>query len=823
MSALAFRMSPGRTRVLLLVLYFVSGATGLAYQVLWVRELKLVFGASTFAVSTVVAAFMGGLAVGGFAMGRFADRLARPLEAYGLLEIGVGLYALLFPLLVTLATPVYLSVWRALEPGAMVFGSIQLVLVGSLLLLPTAAMGATLPLLARFAIRGLGNAGSRIGTLYSVNTLGAVAGAWLCGFALLPQIGRVRTTLCAAAANVLLGFAALALDRCLGGHSRVDPRPKRDAGPRNLLLTPVAAALALTGFSVLVYEVAWTRLLGLMLGGSTYSFSLMLIVFLLGIAVGGKLGGPFADRLLRIGGGNGLLAAFAVIQIGIALVSYAAMYLYPELPFWYVWLFDGVGAEHSPEGRWAVTLLLSALVMAPPAVLIGMHFPIAVRAVVERREALGEPVGMLYGASSLGGVLGAFLAGFVLLPRIGLQGTVLAAAAGELVAAGLVTSYAFRGRRRRWVPAASVGALGLAVGALFTVLRPPWNPMLMTAGLYQYVTQLDDRSREGIRRYSVELYDLLFYEEGPTSIVTVARNKGTSHLWLANNGKVDASTTADMPTQVLLSALPMQFVDDPEDILIIGLASGISAGVASLVPAVETLEISEIEPAVTRAARYFDAWNHGVLSDPRVRVVHNDARNHLLLARPGAYDVVVSEPSNPWISGVSNLFTREFLELGKSRLEPGGVWSQWLPMYGLDGRGLRSLLKTYADVYPHVLVYVTPDYSDLVLLGSDAPLTPDEASTARLGALPALTAELSGVGIRSPAELASLLLMDREAVVALAGDAVANTDDNMIIEFAAPLTMYRETRAENLELLMRYASLPAGRSRARAALANSGN
>lgn len=816
MSALAFRTSSSRPRALPSVLYFVSGATGLAYQVLWVRELKLVFGASTFAVSTVLAAFMGGLALGGFAVARFADRLPRPLRTYGLLEIGVGAYALLFPLLVTSVTPIYLAVWRALEPGPVIFGLVQFALVGSILLLPTAAMGATLPLLARATIRELGRAGDRIGTLYAVNTFGAVAGAALCAFVLLPQLGRDRTTLVAAAANVVIGFAALALDAGRGPRA-VMPASRAGADQRNdnPLLAPVVWAVAIAGFSVLVCEVAWTRLLGLMLGGSTYSFSLMLIVFLAGIAAGGKLGGKIADRLFRAFGRSAVLAAVAVVQVAIALLSYGAMYLYPELPFWYVALFDLVGAETSPEGRWAVMLLLSAFVMAPPAVLMGMHLPIAIRALVEREDALGRPVGLLYGASTLGGVLGAFVAGFVLLPGIGLQGTVLAAAAGEIVAATILMLAAFRGTPRRRLTATSIASLGLAVGVLFAVLRPSWNPMLMTAGLYQYVTLLDDRSREGIVRYSVDLYELLYYEEGLTNVVTVARNKGTNHLWLANNGKVDASTTADMPTQVLLSALPMQFVDDPKDVLVIGLASGISAGVASLVPAVERLEISEIEPAVTRAARYFDDWNHRVLSDPRVAVVHNDARNHLLLARPGTYDVVVSEPSNPWISDVSSLFTREFLELGKSRLKPGGVWSQWLQLYGLDGADLRSLLRTYAEVYPHVLVYVTPDRSDLVLLGSEAPLAVDESASARLQAYPALTAELSRIGILSQAALSSLLLMDRPAVLALAGDAALNTDDNMRIEHSAPLHMYRDTRAENFELLARHAGLSAGLAFAR--------
>lgn len=798
------------TTIALLFLFFLSGATSLAYQVLWVRELQLVFGTSTFAISTVLAAFMAGLALGGFAMSRFADAITRPLAAYGLLEIGIGLYALAFPWLVSLITPLYLDVWRTLQPGPVTFGVVQFVLVGSALLIPTAAMGATLPLLARFVLGQKDKIGNRIGTLYGVNTFGAVVGTWLCGFILLEQFGRSHTTLIAVSTNLLLGVGALALAYKAPNQGSASSTVTKDS--RSLkdchLLFPIAIALGLAGFAVLVYEVAWTRLLGLILGGSTYTFSLMLVVFLAGIALGGKVGGNLSDRLLKRGGRTRLLWAFAFIEIAIALLSYFAMYLYPELPFWYVWLFDFVDAAQNPEAVWWVSLLLAGLIMAPPAVLMGMHFPVAIRCVVANEDSLGGPVGFLYGVSTLGGVFGAFFAGFVLLPNVWMQGTIFIAGLAGISAAVILIFYATRGGGHSLFPVCSTALLAVVLGLLFAAQRPPWNPLLMTAGMYHYVTNFDDHSREGILEYSVDLYDLLYYEEGLTNVVTVAQNKGSPHLWLANNGKVDASTTSDMPTQVLLSALPMQFVEDPEDTLIIGLASGISAGTASLSPAVERLGIVEIEPAVEHGASYFSDWNHNVLGDPRVEVIHNDARNHLLLASPASYDIVVSEPSNPWISGVANLFTREFLELGKTRLKPGGIWSQWVQMYGMDTEDLKSLLKTFADVYPQVLVFASIDYADLVVVGSEAPLDMAFEKTTRLLEQHRLTEDLSRIGIYSYVEMASLLLMDRARIVEMTDLEPLNTDDNMLIEYSAPLNLYRETRAENFELLLENASLP---------------
>ncbi|MEQ1566695.1 MAG: fused MFS/spermidine synthase [Myxococcota bacterium] len=786
----------------MLALFFVSGATALTYQTLWVRKLELVFGTSTFAISTVLAAFMGGLALGGFAGGRYADRVRRPLQWYGWLEVGIGLFALLFPVLLRGVTPLYLAFWRATEPGPVAYGLVQFVLVGALLLAPTAMMGATLPLLARFATWRLGSAGDRIGTLYAVNTAGAVLGTFLCGFVLLPGIGMFATTGAAAAANLLLGASAVLLDRFAGEEMPVTDDLKL-ADQVDRILPVVLAAIGLAGFSALVYEVAWTRLLALMLGASAYTFSVMLLAFLVGIAIGGKLGGPLADRWMANGGTERVLLGFAAIEVSIALVSYLLMYLYPELPFWYVWVFDWLGAEDHPKVVWAVSLLIAGLIMTPPAVLMGMHFPVAVRAAIGRPDALGGPVGRVYGANTLGGVLGAFLAGMVLLPSVMVQGTIFVAAAAELVAAALLVWRS--GNRRFGLPA--IGGIG-ALLLVFAAGRPPWDPMLMTAGMYHYVSHFEDHSRQGIMNFSVEEYALVFYEEGLSSVVTVAKNIDTDNMWLANNGKVDASTSTDLPTQVLCSLLPMQFVEDPSDVLVIGLASGITAGAVSQVDAIDRLDVVELEPAIEKAARYFGEHNWDVLDDPRLNLITNDGRNSVLLAAPASYDVIVSEPPNPWISGVANLFTKEFLEVGKTRLKPGGVWSQWVQMYGMDTKDLRTLLATFASVYPHVLVYATIQDADLVLVGSESPLVPSPANAANLYKYPKVAAVLQRVKVNGPMDIVALYQLDREAVLELAGDVRLNTDDNMAIEYSAPLNLHRDTSTPNFELLLAHAQLP---------------
>lgn len=798
MGSLSSTLRNQRANAALLVLFFLSGATALAYQALWVRELQLVFGTTTFAIATVLSAFMAGLAIGGFAVAQVVDRWTRPLAAYGVLEIVIGVYALVFPWLVDLVAPAYLTLWRDLQPGPVLFGMLQFALVGVTLLIPTAMMGATLPLLARFAARELHAAGDGVGTLYAVNTAGAVFGTWLCGFVLLPGLGRSATTWAAASANLVLGLVAVALSRWVGEDH---PPTSRDSSSGfSGLEGVVLAAMFLAGGAALVNEVAWTRLLGLMLGASTYAFSIMLLAFLIGIAAGGKIGGRWADRLWKQGGALRVLRAFAAIEIAIALVSCATMYLYPEIPFWYVGLFDAFGAEDRPQAVWWLSLVLAVLVMTPPATLMGIHFPLAVRALTRREDQLGAPVGWVYGANTAGGVVGAFAAGFVLLPRFGVQGTILVASVAGLSAATLLAWRASTNpqQRARW----GLG-VGFATLAVIGVTRnAPWDPMLMTSGMYHYVSHFSDHSREGIRSYSIDQYDLVFYEEGLSSVVTVAENHETGNLWLANNGKVDASTSADLPTQLLCSLLGLQYVEEPDDVLVIGLASGITAGALTLDPRIETLDVVELEPAVVRAARLFDAHNDHVLDDPRVRIHTNDGRNHVLVAEPNTYDLIVSEPSNPWISGVSNLFTKEFYEIGKSRLKAGGVWSQWVQLYGMDSDSLRTLLATFADVFPYVAVYATIEEADLVLIGADEPMHPTYAHAERLLARPAIQQRLRDVDVDDPWDLVAMYVMGDIQIGAISNGVVRNTDDNMRVEYDAPLSLHMSTKSENYALLL---------------------
>lgn len=798
----------GRVVRLLIPLFLISGATSLIFETLWARYLGLVFGTSQLAICTVLTSFMGGLALGAFAAARWAALTSKPLRTYAILEMFIGCYALAFPFLLHLVTPLQIAFWHTFAPGPVVFGAFRFLLLGSLLLPPTLCMGATLPLLARYVTGGTDESGFQVGRLYGANTLGAVLGAALAGFLLLPALGLAATGWCTAAANGVLAITALQLSR---RSAAVAPSPPSHAKQATALVGPAWRALlfvaCLAGFSSLLCELAWFRLMTLMLGGSAYAFSAMLLAFLFGIGLGGWLAGGPADRSARRAGPRRVLTQLAWIQVGVAMLTWAGMYFYGQLPFVFVRLF--ALTEKAPGWFWPAQVLLATGVMFPPALLMGATFPFLVRAAAGPADVLNQPVGRLYGMNTLGAVVGAAAGGLLLLPGLHVHGTVLMAAAMNLVAAfvagGLAVSAQTAVRPRR------LTLWGLATAALVILglwQRPPWDPILMTSGMYKYVSNLETRNRDGVLNFAVRPFDLVFYDEGLSAVISVTRKREGGNLALATNGKVDASSHADRETQTLVAHLPLAFRPQSSHVMVIGLASGMTLGSVTLYPGPARIDVVEIEPAVVEASHAFDEYNHHPLDDPRVHLHLNDARNHLLLTDDETYDLVIAEPSNAWLSGVANLFTAEFFALGKRKMKRGGLWTQWIQTYGMAPDDLRCLLGTFADAYLHVRLFRV-DASDLILLGSDEPLPLDEGAMEYVfGAGGDAAEDLYRIGCRKPEHLLSLYQFDRDTIWGLARNAVRNTDDNMHIEYSAPRHLHEQTSVENSRLIQGLAEIP---------------
>ncbi|HSN92351.1 MAG TPA: fused MFS/spermidine synthase [Anaeromyxobacteraceae bacterium] len=791
--------SPALAYALAAVCFFLSGAAALLYEVVWVRLLGLVFGHTVHAVTAVLAAYMAGLALGSAAAGRLADRIARPLRAYGIVEAAIGVLCLATPLLFRATQAVYDPIQRALEPGALGSGLIHLALASLVLLPPTVLMGATLPILSRAVVRGPRTAASRIGTLYAVNTLGAVVGTAATGFLLLPAVGLRSTLWLGVALDFLVAALAISLDRArraapaanasaasapAGGEGAEIPW-SGEAAPPPLPRAGVAAALVgigLSGAASMAYEVAWTRALGLVLGSTTYAFTAMLVTFLSGLALGALL----ASRLL--GRRRADLSAFGLLEIAIALAALSVLPAFGRLPDLLLSILGRAGVTH--QVALLAQLGLSFLVMIGPTLLVGATFPLVLAAVGTSLSRVGRDVGHAYGANTVGTILGSTAAGFLLVPAIGIEATVVAAGVANL-AAGLAALAVAPGAGRRLRLAGVAAAAGFAV---LVLLLPRWDPNAMTAGVPVYAAEMVKDPR-GFRA-SQRRREILLYREGLSSTVAVVRTP--TAISLSVNGKTDASTGQDMGTQLLLGHLGALLHPEPRRALVIGLASGVTVGAVAQHP-LDAIDVAEIEPAMVEASRFFLRENRGALSDPRVRVIEGDGR-HILAAAREPYDLVVSEPSNPWMAGVASLFTREFYQTARDRLAPGGIMVQWLQTYSIFGRDMQMVVRTFSEVFPHVSVWAGAR-GDVLLLATPATACLDlDLVERRLAASPGLREDFERLGLGG-GRLAFRLVLDEEDTRRYAAGAPLNTDDLPLLEFSAPRGLYAGSAVENEALL----------------------
>lgn len=757
----------------LALLFFTSGALGLVYQVLWTRSLTLILGNSTSAVGLVLAVFMGGLALGSALAGRVADRLPprAALAGYGVLEAVLGVWAACTPLmfgamhrgLLALAGPEGVPFWWK---AAMVVPA---------LLPPTMMMGATLPLICRAAASFRGLSGS-FPLLYGLNTLGATLGAFLAGFLALPLLGLQATLLLAAGGNVLVGVVGLALARrwpTAVVRSEATQDPEASTFPGMLVLT----AALLSGAAAMAYEVAFTRALALSLGSSIYSFSLVLTLFLAGIGLGSLL-------VRRIPAAPAV--AFCVCQAGMALSVAALLLYFPALPKLFLELFPLV--RSSFVLLLAGDFLLAAPALLVPALLMGLSLPLLVRLGAGSYRRLGQ----IYAANTFGGIFASAAVALALLPGLGVEGTIRLAIGVNLAAcASLLVGV--RGSARPALVAA-LAAVGVA-----TLLVPSWSQQVMASGPSVYAPLLDERGLAPEAPGKV-----LFYRDGANCTVSVHEEGEVRYLRV--NGKTDASTTrSDMGTQLMLGHLPLLVHPAPRRALVIGLGSGVTAGACTLYPTLERLDVAEIEPAMVQAADLFSDWNRRALEHPSVRMKLNDGRNVLLESEP--YDVLSVEPSNPWIAGIASLFTTEFYEICRDRLAPGGVLCQWIHLNALEEPELRMVVGTFADVFPQGQVWLGAS-KDLLLVtwkGDD----PSAALPARLEKVwresPAIRQDLEGLGVREPLAFYGRYLCQVQDLRPWYEGGRRNTDDLPLLEYLAPMNLYRQGKAEEARrILLQY-------------------
>jgi spermidine synthase len=780
-------------------LFFLSGALSLVYQVLWSRSLTLILGNSTSAVGLVVAVFMGGLALGSGLGGRLAERLqpARALFWYALLEAGLGLYAAL--------TPTFFERMHHGLAGLAGAEGVPLgwkaAVVGPVLLPPTLAMGATLPLMCR-AAASYRSLASSFPLLYGLNTVGAMTGAGLAGFSALPTLGLQTTLFLAAAGNVLVGllgatlsvrWPSALLDDPSGEGDRESGADARaaDSGP-GLPHPWLLAAAALSGMAAMAHEITFTRALALVLGSSVYSFSLVLTLFLAGIGLGSLLVRRLPDRLSPA-------LAFAVCQGLMALAVSGLLLYFPLLPRLYLAVFPSV--RDSFPLVLAASFGLAGSALLAPAVLMGLSLPLLVRLGASRSQRRYQRLGEIYAANTVGSIVASAGTGLALLPWLGVENSIRLAIGVNLLAAAVGLAGA-DARIRRALALALAVVLGLALAI------PPWREQVMVSGPAIYASVLE---KAGIAAPEAP-GDVLFYRDGSDSTVSVHR--AGEILYLRVNGKTDASTVrTDMATQSMLGHLPMLAHPQARRALVIGLGSGITGGAFTLYPGLDHLDVAEIEPAMVQAAEYFAPWNREVLKNPKVHLRLNDGRNVLMESAP--YDVLSIEPSNPWISGIASLYTREFYEVCQDRLTPDGILCQWIHLRALQEEDLKMVIATFAEVFPRGQVWMGAA-KDLLLLGWKGE-GPASRMPQRLEdvwrQMPEVRADLQAMGVATPLAFYGRYVCDLEDLRSWRAGARLNTDDLPLLEYRAPRNLYRSEQDLGLRrALMQYRRglLPAG-------------
>jgi spermidine synthase len=746
---------------------FGSGLAALVYQVGWLRELRLVFGASTAASAAVLAVFMGGLGVGGLLLGRRAASSRRPLVLYAHLELAVAALAAASPLLVDVARWAYVALGGQEALGSIGSTVARLVLATIILGPPTVLMGGTLPAAAEAVEREGDEGRRRLAVLYGVNTIGAVAGAVLATFVLLEVLGIRRMLWAAALVNALVAVVARTLGRRAGERTVADAQPSTEREAAAVPPSLVLAAAAVVGFAFLLMELVWYRMLAPLLGGSSYTFGLILAVALAGIGAGGAAYAAGRERR-------------APTAIGFALTC-AAEALFVALPFALGDRLAMLAALLRPVGSLGfgsevmVWTVVTAIVVFPAAFVSGVQFPLLIALLGRGRTEVGRHVGLAYAWNTAGSIVGSLAGGFGLLPLLGAPGAwrLVAILLSAMAIAALVVT-----RRRTRAVAAPIACAAVAL-ALIVARGPtaPWRHGAIGAGRApQSGTPNQLRAwREALRA------SIIWEREGLESSVALDAEVG---LAFVVNGKIDGNSRFDAPTQVMSGLLGAMLHPAPKRAMVVGLGTGSTAGWLGAVPSIERVDVAELEPAIVDVARACAAVNRNVLDNPKVHVTLGDAREQLLTTRR-TYDIIFSEPSNPYRAGISSLFTSDFYRAIDARLADGGLFLQWVQAYAVDAQTVRTVYATLASVFPHIETFVTQE-ADLLLVATRAPLTVDVAQLrTRIAEEPYKTAlrqvwrvdDVEGIFAHHTAGPGLA-----RAIAAAEGDALS-TDDLTVVEF----------------------------------------
>ncbi len=774
-------------------LFFLSGIAGLVYEVSWSRYLSLTLGSTTQAHTVVLAAFLAGLALGNYAFGKWSARFKNPVLAYAGLELGIAILCACYPLAHRWTQALYFASGFELLSSFPFRAAIS----AALLMIPTFLMGGTFPVLIRAFAGDFQETQKMTGLLYAVNSLGAVIGSAASSLWLIQNLGLDLTMLSGAAISGLSGLGALLLA------PRAESAPEESLSTKNLNAGPdarsgepfgtvlqfrwMAAAAFLSGFTALVLEIVWFRFFALILGSTLYSFSLMLSAFILGIT----LGSFFASRpLARNPTAGGILRSFGFCQLSFGLAMVLSFPLYPRLPYYFIHMASSL--KHSEDNFWiyqTFTFGFCFILMLLPTFFSGAALPMASQWISSYKRRASEGVGIAFSSNLAGTLAGSMAAGLVFLPLFGIEGA-LKVSALLAIACGAISFRLARDPRgqasQKWAMVPGI-ALAAAIG-LMVFGKNDWKESLVLMNPYFSWRNAPPPSYADFKR-GLDGSKILFYKDGAESTVAVVEHGGRERV-LKINGKTDASAYGDLGTELMLGHLPMLLRPErsaPTSALCIGYGSGISAGAALRHPNTQ-LDLVEISPEVMEAAPFFGNFNHQAERDPNAAVAVDDAKSFLARNRK-IYNVILSEPSNPRMPGVANLFTREFFELCSRRLEDDGLMVQWFHLYSMTDETVQMILRTFQTVFPHVSVWNSQAY-DMMVVGSKKPLAVNFEILRERMSVPAVRDDLARIGITVPVSLLVHELVSGPGIEQIAGLGRLHTDFYPQLEFGAAKSQY---------------------------------
>ncbi len=764
------------------LIFILSGASALIYEVIWMRQLTLVFGSTVFATSTVLTAFMAGLALGSFYFGRKIDESKMsPLKLYAVLEAGIGGFCIIWPLLLTLLTGLYVLIFRYITSEFYTLSIIRFVLTFGILLIPSTLMGGTLPVLTRFFVKRLEQLGTNIGILYALNTFGAVIGTVAAGFFLVEALGIKWSLGVAVAINFGVALVALLLARQAQETETDDTELERtesdtpEAQPQEVTTSGVSGyeqrlvlwAIGISGFCALAYEVLWTRILVFFLGSTTYAFATMLAAFLFGIALGSMILARWVDRIKQP------VITFGIVQLGIGLFALVLLPAFEQL----YGLTYALQSTFGGSRFWA--FFSCFLVMCLPTFLMGASFPLVTKIYTGDAQKLGRSIGNVYAVNTVGSILGAFCAGFILIPLLNIRPSiVLTVALNTGIGCFLVLKGWRASQESESEPATSGGGIrgffqglgigvpivnvGLAIVILFSLNQP----LFLKSTIFK--TQ---RPGDTVVDYE---------EEIDATVTTLKDDEGVHRLYVDANQAADASRW-DSPSHRVIAHLPLLLHPNPKRALVVGFGMGLTShSITQHGVQVDAIELSK--GVINAAQTHFKHINENIFDNRLFNYKLNDGRNHILMTQT-KYDMISTGIIHPLVSaGSSNIYTEDFYKLCKRILTDDGVMCQWVPLHRLPESHYKMIVRTFIHVFPETTLWYkyTPDF--VILIGTKEPLTINYNDFMRRAKGPSISKGLAADDLDGPSLLDSFM-MGPAAVLEYVGDGPIHTDDRPRLEF----------------------------------------